>query len=94
MPQLRPIVSHQPPRQFALSLDPPALNGMTTAERQTAIRRLAHLLLEAAGADLEHVPFALAYATCSSLCFGEHYSRPNEPVRSESALEEAGDDER
>jgi hypothetical protein len=53
MPLLRPIVFHRPPRQFALSLDPLALHGMTTAERDTAIRFLAHLLMEAAGADLE-----------------------------------------
>jgi len=52
-PLLRPIVFHKRPRQFALSLDPPALNGMTTAERHTAIRRLARLLMEAAGADPE-----------------------------------------
>ena len=50
-PQLRPTVFHKPPRQFALALDPPALNGMTTAERHTAIRRLAHFLMEAAGMD-------------------------------------------
>ena len=35
---------------------------------------------------LEHVPFAEAHSTRSSLCFGEHYSRPSDSAWSESAL--------
>ena len=52
---LRPIVRSQPPRQFAMSLDPPALSGMTSADRHTVVRRLARLLMEAAGADPEEI---------------------------------------
>jgi hypothetical protein len=48
---LRPIVCSTPPAQLAMSLHPPALSGMTDAERNTAIRCLARLLMEAAGAD-------------------------------------------
>jgi hypothetical protein len=54
-PPLRPIVSAKPPRQLAMSLDPPVLKGMTTSDRNTAIRRLARLLLEASGADPEEI---------------------------------------
>ena len=52
---LHPIVTIKPPRQLAMVLDPPALNGMTNADRNTAIRRLARLLMEAAGADPEEI---------------------------------------
>ena len=52
---LRPIVSSDPPRQLSIVLDPPALNGMTKVDRNTAIRRLARLLMEAAGADPEEI---------------------------------------
>lgn len=48
---LRPVVHGKPPRQLAISLDPPVLNGITANERGTAVRRLAHLLMEAAGVD-------------------------------------------
>ncbi len=48
-----------PPRQLDLVLDDVRLRGMTPAERQAALRSLAHLLLEASGiapqeADDEH----------------------------------------
>jgi hypothetical protein len=43
------------PHQLAISLDRPVLNGMTPADRSTAIRRLARLLMEAAGANLEEI---------------------------------------
>ena len=43
--------STKPSRQLAISLDRPVLNGMTPFERSAAIRRLARLLMEAAGAD-------------------------------------------
>jgi hypothetical protein len=52
---LRPIVRGKPPRQLALSLDRPALNGMTLTDRNTAVRCLARLLMEAAGADPEEI---------------------------------------
>jgi hypothetical protein len=52
---MRPIVCNQPLRQFAMSLDPPTLTGMTSADRHTIVRRLARLLLEAAGADPEEI---------------------------------------
>jgi hypothetical protein len=38
-----------------MSLDPPALSGMTSADRNTAVRRLARLLMEAAGAEPEEI---------------------------------------
>ena len=45
----------KPPRQLAISLDRPVLNGMTPTDRNTAIRRLARLLMEAAGVDPEEI---------------------------------------
>ncbi len=51
----RPIAFGKPPRQFAMSLDPPALSGMTSTDRNIAIRRLARILMEAAGADPEEI---------------------------------------
>jgi hypothetical protein len=54
-PPLRPMALSKPPRQFAMSLDSPALSGMTSADRSTALRRLARLLMEAAGADPEEI---------------------------------------
>jgi hypothetical protein len=52
---LRPIVFSKPPHQFAMSLDPPALSGMTSADRNTAVRCLARLLMEAAGAEPKEI---------------------------------------
>ena len=50
-----PLVAHgTPPRQFAMPLDRPVLNGMTANDRNTAVRRLA-LLMEAAGVDPEEI---------------------------------------
>jgi hypothetical protein len=49
------IVRCKPPRQLAISLDRPALNGMTLTDRNTAMRCLARLLMEAAGADPEEI---------------------------------------
>jgi hypothetical protein len=48
-------VSTKPARQLAISLDRPVLDGITPAERNTAIRRLARLLMEAAGAQPEEI---------------------------------------
>ena len=48
---LHPTVSTKPPRQLAISLDRPVLNGMTSSDQNAAVRRLARLLMEAAGAD-------------------------------------------
>ena len=48
---LHPIVSPKPSRQLAMSLDRPVLNGMTSSDRNAAVRRLARLLMEAAGVD-------------------------------------------
>jgi len=45
-----------PPRcQLAMSLDRPVLNGMTSIDRHAAVRRLARLLMQAAGADPEEI---------------------------------------
>ena len=52
---LRPIVCGKPPHQLAISLDRPVLNGMTPSDRNTAIRRLARLLMEATGLDPEGI---------------------------------------
>jgi hypothetical protein len=49
---LVPRLKHTPPtvpRQLDLILDDVRLRGMTAAERQTALRSLARLLLEASG---------------------------------------------
>jgi hypothetical protein len=48
-------VSIKPPRQLAISLDRPVLNGMTPSDRNTAVRRLACLLMEAAGVDPKEI---------------------------------------
>lgn len=52
---LPPTVSTKPPLQLAIALDRPVLDGMTPAERNTAIQHLARLLMEAAGAQLEEI---------------------------------------
>jgi hypothetical protein len=52
---LRLIVSTKPPRQLAISLDRPVLKGMTPSDRDAAVRRLARLLMEAAGADPKEI---------------------------------------
>ena len=52
---LPPTVSTKPPRQLAISLDRLVLDGMTPSERNTAIRRLARLLMETAGAQPEEI---------------------------------------
>jgi hypothetical protein len=38
-----------------MSLDRPTLNGMTSTDRNAAVRRLARLLIQAAGADPEEI---------------------------------------
>jgi len=52
---LRPTVHGKPLRQLAISLDRPVLNGMTANERATVVRRLANLLMEAAGVDPKEI---------------------------------------
>ena len=52
---LPPTVSTKPPRQLAISLDRPVLNGMTSSDRNAAVRRLARLLMEAAGVDTKEI---------------------------------------
>ena len=52
---LQLTVPTKPPRQLAILLNRPVLNGMTSTDRNTAIRRLARLLMEAAGADPEEI---------------------------------------
>jgi hypothetical protein len=52
---LHPTVSTKPPRQLAISLDRPVLNGMTPSDCNTAVRRLARLLMEAAGVDPKEI---------------------------------------
>ena len=56
MPTPLPLVAHgKPPRQFAMALDCPVLNGMTADDRSIAVRRLACLLMEASGADPKEI---------------------------------------
>jgi hypothetical protein len=50
-----PTVSTKLPRQLAISLDRPVLNGMTPSDRNAAVRRLARLLMEAAGVDPKEI---------------------------------------
>jgi hypothetical protein len=52
---LRPTVHGKPLRQLAISLDRPVLNGMTANERGMIVRRLANLLMEAAGVDPKEI---------------------------------------
>nr|WP_294559918.1 hypothetical protein [uncultured Rhodopila sp.] len=54
-PPSHPTVSTKLPRQLAIALDRPVLNGMTPSDRNAAVRRLARLLLEAAGAHPEEI---------------------------------------
>ena len=50
-----PTASTKPPRQLAIALDRPVLNGMTCSDRNAAVRRLARLLMEAAGVDPKEI---------------------------------------
>nr|WP_294560185.1 hypothetical protein [uncultured Rhodopila sp.] len=52
---LHPTVSTKPPRQLTIALDRPVLNGMTSSDRNAAVRRLARLLMEAAGVDPKEI---------------------------------------
>ena len=52
---MRLVVHGKPPRQLAMALDRPMLNGMTADDRSTAVRRLARLLMEASGADPKEI---------------------------------------
>ena len=52
---LHPTGPTRPARQLAILLYRPVLNGMAPADRNTAIRRLACLLMEAAGADPKEI---------------------------------------
>jgi len=52
---LHPTGPTKPSFQLAISLDRPVLNEMTPVDRNTVIRRLARLLMEAAGADPEEI---------------------------------------
>jgi hypothetical protein len=52
---MRLVVRGKPPRQLAIALDRPVLSGMTTDDRNTAVRRLARLLMEASGVDPKEI---------------------------------------
>jgi len=45
----------QTAHQLAIALDRPVLNGMTSSDRNAAVRRLARLLMEAAGVDPKEI---------------------------------------
>lgn len=50
---LRPIVRVKPPCQLSMVLDSLELKGISAAERRAMIARLARLLMEAAGVEIE-----------------------------------------
>ena len=52
---LRLVVHGKPPRQFAMALDCPVLNGMTAHDRSIAVGHLARLLMEASGVDAKEI---------------------------------------
>jgi hypothetical protein len=52
---MRLVVHGKAPRQLAMALDRPVLNGMTANDRSTAVRRLARLLMEAASMDPKEI---------------------------------------
>jgi hypothetical protein len=52
---IRLLVRRKAPRQLAMVLDRPMLNGMTVDDRSIAVRRLARLLMEAASMAPEEV---------------------------------------
>lgn len=52
---MRLVVRGKPPLQLAIALDRPVLSGMTADDRSTAVRRLAHLLMEASGVDPKEI---------------------------------------
>lgn len=52
---VRPVAHGKPPRQLAMVLDRPVLNGMTADDRSTTVRRLARLLMEASGVDPKEI---------------------------------------
>lgn len=51
----RLAIHGKPPRQLAMALDRPVLNGMTAEDRTTAVRRLARLLMEAVSTDPKEI---------------------------------------
>jgi hypothetical protein len=53
--QPRPTIRGKPLRQLAISLDRPVLNGINANDRGIVVRRLANLLMEAAGMDPKEI---------------------------------------
>ena len=52
---IRLLVRRKAPRQLAMVLDRPMLNGMTVDDRSIAVRRLARLLMAAASMDPKEI---------------------------------------
>jgi len=52
---LCPTVRGKLPRQLAISLDRPVLNGISANDRGIVVRRLANLLMEVAGVDPKEI---------------------------------------
>jgi hypothetical protein len=52
---MRPVIHGKAPRQLTIALDRPLLSGMTTDDRNAAVRRLARLLMEASGVDPKEI---------------------------------------
>jgi hypothetical protein len=50
---LLPITEARLPRQLTMALDTLQMNGLSTPERNAVIARLARLLMEAAGVEIE-----------------------------------------
>lgn len=50
---LLPITEARLPRQLTMALDTVQMNGLSIAERNAVISRLARLLMEAAGVEIK-----------------------------------------
>ena len=52
---LQPITVAKLPLQLSIALEELELTGISAAERRTVILRLAHVILEAAGVEVEEI---------------------------------------
>jgi hypothetical protein len=52
---LQPITRFRPPRQLNMALDSPQVQGISALERAATLIRLARLLMEAAGVEVEEI---------------------------------------
>jgi hypothetical protein len=52
---LQPITAGKPPLQLNMALEALELTGINAVERRSMILRLAHVILEAAGIEVEEI---------------------------------------